>query len=102
MRRIITAACAAVLAVPAAAAGEDATYDENQNWLAAWGQTQKDFTDPGETAGTVLNSARNAAANAQDPRAAEQGPYQLHQWPWSGDPDREGCGGDGASSTPAN
>ena len=102
MKVISVAAVAAAFAVPSAALGEDATYDENQNWLNAWGQTQKDFTDPGETAGTVVNSAQNAAANAQDPRAAEQGPYQLHNWPWSGDPDRELCDADGASTTPDN
>ena len=96
---MIFAAITAALAAPSMALGEDPTYDENQNWLAAWGQTQKDFTDPGETAGTVVNSARNAATNAQDPGAAEQGPYQLHQWPWSGDPDREPCG---AEATPGN
>jgi pimeloyl-ACP methyl ester carboxylesterase len=91
------AATAAALALPSLAVAEDATYDETQNWLAAWGQTQKDFTDPAETGGTVVNSAGNAAANAQDPDAAQQGPYQLHQWPWSGDPDREPCD----SSTPS-
>ena len=99
MKPIIVAGAIAAMATPSLALAEDATYDENQNWLAAWGQTQKDFTDPGETAGTVVNSGRNAAANAQDPRAAEQGPYQFHNWPWTGDPDREPCGD---SATPAN
>ena len=98
MKRIIVAAAAMAL-TPGLAVAEDATYDETQNWLNAWGQTQKDWTDPTETAGTVVNSARNAATNAQDPGAPEQGPYQLHQWPWSGDPDREPCGD---SATPAN
>ena len=65
MKVISVAAVAAAFAVPSAAFGEDATYDENQNWLNAWGQTQKDFTDPGETAGTVINSAANAATNAR-------------------------------------
>ena len=97
MKVISVLAVAAALTTPSLAFGEDATYDETQNWLNAWGQTQKDFTDPAETAGTIVNSAGNAAANAQDPRAAEQGPYQLHQWPWSGDPDRELCD----SSTPS-
>ena len=69
MKLIGIAAAAAALALPSLALGEDATYDETQNWLAAWGQTQKDWTDPAETGGTVVNSAGNAAANAQDPNA---------------------------------
>ena len=99
MKRIIVAAAVGAALTPGLAVAEDATYDETQNWLAAWGQTQKDWTDPAETAGTFVNSARNAAANAQDPNAPAQGPYQFHQWPWSGDPDREPCGD---SATPAN
>lgn len=91
MKLMITAAAVAALVSPSLALGEDATYDETQNWLNAWGQTQKDWTDPAETGGTVVNSAGNVAANAQDPNAQQQGPYQLHQWPWSGDPDREPC-----------
>ena len=50
VKLMIVAAITAALAAPSMALGEDPTYDENQNWLAAWGQTQKDFTDPGETA----------------------------------------------------
>ena len=64
MKLIGIAAAAAALALPSLAVAEDATYDETQNWLAAWGQTQKDMTDPSETAGTYVNSAGNAAANA--------------------------------------
>ena len=97
MKLIGIAAAAAALALPSLALAEDATYDETQNWLAAWGQTQKDWTDPAETGGSVINSGANAAANAQDPDAPQQGPYQLHHWPWSGDPDREPCD----SSTPS-
>ena len=90
MKTIIAlTATAAALATATAAQAQDPAYSEPNNWLQAWGQTQKDFGDPDETSATVVNSANNAVVNLQDPDAAKQGPYQLHTWPWSGDPDRE-------------
>src|SRR3712207_2709302 len=49
VKPIIAAAVAAAIASPSLALAEDATYDETTNWQNAWGQTQKDWTDPAET-----------------------------------------------------
>jgi len=35
------AAVAAALALPSLALGEDTTYDETQNWLAAWARHRR-------------------------------------------------------------
>ncbi|MEX2196800.1 MAG: alpha/beta hydrolase [Thermoleophilaceae bacterium] len=86
------AALAAGLVAASAAHAADATYDENANWLAGFGATTQHLTDAGEMSETAVGSLNNAVENAQDPDALNQGPYQLHQWPWNGDPDREPCG----------
>ena len=93
MRKALAALGAAAAALGLATAGASAQYNEADNLIQAWGQTQKDFGDSEETGTTVLNSANNVFVNLQDPDAPQQGPYQLHAWPWSGDPDREDWGG---------
>ncbi|MDX6672130.1 MAG: hypothetical protein QOI91_2493 [Solirubrobacteraceae bacterium] len=91
--RNVRGTIAVALGLMGLAAAPASAYDEMDNLAQAWGQTQKDFGDPQVTGATIVNSATNAVANLQDPDAPRQGPYQLHQWPWSGDPKREAWDG---------
>lgn len=81
---------AAAISLVAASGASAQGYDETQNWLGAYGQTQKDWSDPEETAGVVALSAENLSRSLQEPdKLASRNPvYQHHTWPFAGDPDR--------------
>src|SRR5690349_21555354 len=88
MRSILLGLVMLVFAAPASAA-----YDENQNWLNAYGRTVEHFSAPERSVGTALVSAQNVLDTlAAADRVPDRGMQQTGAWPWSGDPDRGSYG----------
>lgn len=86
--RIVLLLALLALAVPAAAG---AAYDENTNYLNAYGRTVDHFSAPNRTIQNALTSAQRALFLAGEAdRIPGRSAQQAGAWPWNGDIERGG------------
>lgn len=79
------------LVVPSGASAQAPGYDENANWLGAFGRTVDHFSAPDRSVQNALvTTERYLNLIGEAERIPERSAQQAGGWPWNGDVDRGG------------